>query len=297
MAKNNRVCIIILNYNTWELTIDLINSLSNIEMVADVEIVVVDNCSPNSSYEKLKEWNEKYRKITLIRSNKNNGYAAGNNIGLRYAYSKGYDYAWILNNDILFLDDKVLIKMLKCFDNNENIAIVSPRIITSQHYETSRFIYRPTIFSETIGFLWERYRNNGVHRDNKKQDNWTYTYRPQGCCFIADLEKLDKCGYFDEFTFLYCEESILAERMMKIGGRCACALNTKVLHNHSATVSSSICSKQLQKITKRSSEYLWTQYYHRNRAEIIFSEQFMVLQRVIVKLGRKILAFKNTKFL
>jgi GT2 family glycosyltransferase len=275
------------------MTIDLINSFSNVEMITDVEIIVVDNCSLNDSYKKLTDWNENSHKVTLIQAGKNNGYAAGNNIGLRYAYSKGYSYAWILNNDIIFLDNQVLIKMLNCFSNNNDIAVVSPRIITPQHYETSRFVYRPTIFSETLGFLLERYRNNGIHKLNTIKENWTYTYRPQGCCFIADLDRLHECDYFDEYTFLYCEEPILAERLLKIGGKCVCALNTKVLHNHSSTVSSSIGEKKKREIINRSSEYLWTKYYHWNSLEIILVKQFLVLRESVMKLGRKIFVFKQ----
>jgi GT2 family glycosyltransferase len=287
------VCIVILNYNAWKLTISLIESLSNIALPKDTGIVVVDNCSPNESYEELKQWNYKNKKFKLIQSTTNNGYAAGNNIGLRYAYSKGYDYAWILNNDIIFLDKEVLVKMLSCFNYDENIVSVSPRIITPQGYETSRFIYRPTVFSETIGFLLMRYRDNHMHRENRASENWTYTYRPQGCCFISNLNKINECDYFDEHTFLYCEEPILAERLAKIGGRCACALNTQVLHNHSTTVASSIAEKKKQKIIRQSREYLWMHYYHWSQSEIIFIEQFWKLRGLVVEFGGKILALTH----
>lgn len=80
------VAIIILNYNSWQLTIDFIeNEISKIELPERTQIVVVDNCSPNESMEQLKKWNVAHQKFILIQNEKNTGYAAGNNVGLRWA--------------------------------------------------------------------------------------------------------------------------------------------------------------------------------------------------------------------
>lgn len=49
-------------------------------------------------------------RYTIVKSDENCGYAAGNNIGLRYAYDNQYKYAWILNNDIIIEDSNLIEK-------------------------------------------------------------------------------------------------------------------------------------------------------------------------------------------
>lgn len=63
-----------------------------------------------------------------MKSNTNAGYAAGNNIGMRYAYNKGYKYAWILNNDIIIDDVQIITKIIDVFEKDSSVAVVNPDI-------------------------------------------------------------------------------------------------------------------------------------------------------------------------
>ena len=89
----NRIAIIILNYNTWEDTLKEMEMVHNICKVNYQDFIIVDNASPNDSLKNLRKNSEKG--FVLLTSSKNKGYAAGNNIGLRYASENNYDYAWI----------------------------------------------------------------------------------------------------------------------------------------------------------------------------------------------------------
>ena len=103
-----KVGVVILNYNNYNLIVekaDLLNSYGCIQ-----KIVIVDNCSNNDSYEKLKEIENE--KIHIVKTKKNGGYAYGNNFGLKILEKDSYDYAFIMNPDII-IENKELEKIIK----------------------------------------------------------------------------------------------------------------------------------------------------------------------------------------
>ena len=88
-----RVAVIVLNWNGIKDTLACLKSLSKVDY-KNKETIVVDNGSTNNSVPELK----KIKGITLICNKKNEGFAEGNNIGIRYTLKK-CQYALLLNND------------------------------------------------------------------------------------------------------------------------------------------------------------------------------------------------------
>ena len=82
--------IVVLNYNDAIETIDFVEKISTFNAV-DI-ICVVDNCSTDDSVKQLK----KLKNIELIALDTNEGYAAGNNAGLKYLYEQECDNYLIL---------------------------------------------------------------------------------------------------------------------------------------------------------------------------------------------------------
>lgn len=108
----DKVAIIILNYKTYEMTLKLVDSLKKICNKDQVGIIVVDNASPNESAIELQQHSEKNNDFILIKSDKNGGYASGNNLGLRYAVKSGFKYSLVINNDIEINSYSTIEKML-----------------------------------------------------------------------------------------------------------------------------------------------------------------------------------------
>ena len=88
-----KVSIITINYNGLKDTVEMIESLA-IHETYPHEIIVVDNASTDPLEHKLLQ--SKFPDIQVIRSEKNLGFAGGNNLGISYA--TGY-YLLLLNND------------------------------------------------------------------------------------------------------------------------------------------------------------------------------------------------------
>ena len=77
---------------------------------------------------------------------------------------------------------------------------------------------------------------------------------------MVDLAKMEQVDYMDEHTVLYCEEFILAERLLKHGWKCACAINTSIIHNHSKTVKSILGKWKMLSIQNKSFNYYLKAY-------------------------------------
>lgn len=96
------VSVIIVNYNTFELTCNCIESVIRHTTGITYEIVLVDNASHEADPGKF---TERFRDIKLVRSNANLGFAGGNNLGI--AASSG-EFILLLNSDTLLTENSIL---------------------------------------------------------------------------------------------------------------------------------------------------------------------------------------------
>ena len=154
-----KLAVIILNYNSWKLTINFIKKqLLNISLPKNTRIIVVDNNSSNDSLKHLEKLKIKYNYV-LLSSNENNGYASGNNIGLKWAFDNGFEYGLVANTDIIFENSEDINKMLSIFKMDSRVGVVSPRVFTSSGVEMNRNLFRPSVYDLTFGKI--RYRKKG----------------------------------------------------------------------------------------------------------------------------------------
>src|ERR1700709_1176957 len=90
-----RVSCIIVNWNSWQDTVECLTSLRACTY-PQLDIIVVDNGSTNDSVVRIKA---SCPDILLFESKENLGFSGGNNIGIRYALAMGAEYIWLLNSD------------------------------------------------------------------------------------------------------------------------------------------------------------------------------------------------------
>lgn len=258
-----KIAIVILNYKSWKDTLNEADFCNESLYVNYKDIIIVDNASPNESKEQLQKAADE-KGFILLTSEKNAGYASGNNIGLRYVYERHYDYAWILNNDIIIQDKDIINKLVSVLQKDIKVAVVNPEIYAPDGYLYNRDAKRPNFIDFTVGMF--RYRKIG--REINDLGGYAYVYRPQGCCMMVDLKKMAKVDYMDEHTFLYVEEPILAERLLKKNYRCACCLETSIIHNHSVTVKKSFDKKKIRKMNNESFSYYLKEYRKFNKLQV-----------------------------
>lgn len=111
------VSIIIVNYNSWVVLSDCIESILNLNTALNTEIIVVDNKSTNNLF---LQYQQKYPTVKWISNSGNNGFANGCNLG---AANANGDYLFFLNPDT-----KLKTGVLEHFTaiyHKENVGILS----------------------------------------------------------------------------------------------------------------------------------------------------------------------------
>ena len=277
-GMNQKLAIIILNYRSWQDTLLEIDICNRVLDVANEDVIVIDNCSPNESAERLKERADEIG-FVFIESKENKGYGAGNNIGMKYALNHGYTYAFILNNDIIIKDSNLISKLLSVFNEDRRIAVVNPDIFAPNGHMFNRDALKPSFYDYTIGLI--DYRKKG--RAIKNVNGYGYIYRPQGCCMLVDLSKMEDVGFFDEKIFLYCEEPILAERLLRKNYLCACNTTAAVIHNHSKTVKSVFNRKKIISLQNKSFAYYLREYRKFSLAQTKICLMFNTIKFLILE--------------
>ena len=117
-----KVVIVVLNYCAYEETINCVRSIQKHCTLEAINIVIVDNGSSNDSYQILKNEFREIKEIVIVRSEKNVGFAKGNNIGIKIARQQlGADFVLLLNSDTIMLEDDYLDKMLSEYDDQVGV--------------------------------------------------------------------------------------------------------------------------------------------------------------------------------
>jgi len=235
---NNAV--IILNYNDYENTLELVNILNNYSSIN--YIIIVDNCSTNNSYEKMKS--VETEKIKVIKTEYNGGYAYGNNFGIRYAISNyNINYAIIANPDARFDEDFILKVNNEIINLNEKIGIIAPQIDDKidNCWKLPRFrnlLACPFLaLSKKFGNL--RYKNDISDSSEDIKDVEVLS----GSLFLIMIDAYNKIEGLDEETFLYFEENILAYKLKKLKYKNYLIKNIKFTHKSSTSIDMTYKSK------------------------------------------------------
>jgi GT2 family glycosyltransferase len=192
VQRECRISIITINYNGLNDTCELIDSIPKSD---DIEIVVVDNASSTDEASILEA---RYPEIIVVRSNKNLGFAGGNNLGIKEA--KG-EYILLINNDTYFKEFNIE-NLIKRLDSSDKIGIVCPKLRFAWGNNPIQFAgYTPlsciTLRNKAIGFGEE---------DKGQYDTAHPTPYAHGAAMLIKREAIEKVGLMPECFFLYYEE-------------------------------------------------------------------------------------------
>lgn len=245
--------IVILNYNDSDSTIEIIERIKNYKIL-DL-IVVVDNNSTDNSFELIKKYEND--KIKVLKSNENAGYGAGNNIGAKFLEKNGIDYIIISNPDVIF-KQKDLKKLLINF-KEESIAIVSPTIKENNHLNRG-WKFQGTIADaiSNINYIGRFIKKKKLYKDEHYNKKISEVDVMSGCFFIIRSKIFKEIDYFDENTFLYYEENIIAKKIANISKKIIVDNKVQIIHNHSVSV-----NKTYNKINKFKILAKSQKYYHK----------------------------------
>ena len=259
-----KLVIIVLNYNDFEETSGCIDNLLKIGV--NENIIIVDNKSSNNSFKFLREKYKNSPNIFVIESDKNGGYSYGNNFGIKYATKmfEDVEFFGIMNPDVRISYPKLLFNLVEKLNKNEDIAAMSPVMILNGYLNYDGMCWdlpdEKTIYSNHIMFLKNRKRQQKLKIDN---DFISRVQVIPGSFFIIKRNALENIGFLDENVFLYNEENILSQNLLKINKKVALSMNDYYEHNHKKKQNKLTLKQRLKnnRIGFQSRKYLCQKFY------------------------------------
>ncbi len=206
------VSIIIVNYNTLQLTKNCINSVFEKTNGLEFEVILVDNASSDGS----KEYFEKDERIKYIYNSENVGFGRANNLG--YKYAKG-DYIFLLNSDTLLLNNAIY-ELVDFMNNHHEIAICGGQLFNSDMKKCNSYgLLLPSIKQEFDTLFRNRFSKR--LRQKLVSDLSSDGFATIGYVIGADMmlrrDKIEEIGMFDPDFFMYYEETEMTYRYASRG--------------------------------------------------------------------------------
>ncbi|WP_443632134.1 glycosyltransferase family 2 protein [Candidatus Marifrigoribacter sp. Uisw_064] len=233
-----RLGIVILNYNSFSDTIKLVEELQQQTVVEDIQIVLVDNESPNNSFKHLKPLEKTFSNVKVLQTGGNLGYAKGNNFGLNYLDKNiKPEYVAILNNDIV-LPKNCFEKLIEKYKVLENPAIIAPKQLDIDNNEL--LPYKINSFLDdclNLFYIFKLFnkRNALKYKDTSGSKAMKVDLIP-GSFMFSSFKTFKQMGFFYPNTFLFVEERFIAVKVKQLNLNNYILLDETYVHAHSKTI-------------------------------------------------------------
>jgi len=251
----NKVYIVLLNYNGFLDTMECLESVLKLHY-ENFQIIVVDNSETAEPFENLTNWaignlevkeslfenlvfpleqkpidfctisenefleKELNPKIVFVKANQNKGFAAGNNIVLKYILKFGTpdSYIWLLNNDTVVDKEALSIIVVQMSLHHGEKCIYGTPLL--DYYDPTTIQLIGGVYNKKTGF------SSHFGEGNAKDDyvtNFDEVVKkidyPTGASMLIKMSFLRELGFLNEDYFLFFEELDWVSRAKVIGGK------------------------------------------------------------------------------
>lgn len=233
------LAIIIVNYNTAQLTEDCLTAVFNADQPkGGLQVVVVDNGSKDSSVAMLKKLAKKHSNLIVIPSRQNLGFAKGNNVGVEASDAR---HLLFLNSDTV-VKRYSLVKPLKYLKAHPKVGAITIRLYLkdgSIDYDNHRGYPTPWIAMSKFSGLAKLFPNstffNGYHLGFKKLDKIHQIPVAAGSWLMMPTRVFAQIGRWDETYFFYGEDIDLCYRINEAGYKIIYYPKVSTLHLRGAS--------------------------------------------------------------
>lgn len=260
--------IVILNYNTSNLTLQCLKSLIEQYHKAlkekEIEIILVDNHSSDDSIKAFELFIKDHPYIQLIENQENMGFSKGCNIGAKKA--KG-EYIVFLNSDTQVIDMS-LLKMINFAETHTKSAVIGGRLknIDGSIQESVGKFY--TLSQVLLVLFGGRVFNLGKQNPtNEMKVDWV-----SGAYMLVKKDIFDKVGGFDETIFMYVEDMDFCYRVKKMGYDVWFYPYSKIIHKERGSSNRSFAIVEIYK------GILHFYTMHKTRGEYVIVKILLILK-------------------
>lgn len=249
MGVKPDVSVVIVNYNTKDLTISCMESIFRYTQGVDYEVIVVDNASSDGSVEAIRAFGRGHQEVVLCENAENVGFGRANNIGVAEAEGK---YIFLLNSDTVLQNDAVSLFYEKAESGYQDYILGSYlldregcransysdiedifHILLRDLYLCIPFLYKVRKALLPLKFEAEALEEKDV-----------------GFIIGADMflrrDVFERIGGFDEHIFMYGEDEDFALRALKIGIKSRIILEPQIIHLEGGSMGESWKKKRIR---------------------------------------------------
>lgn len=228
-ARAVDISIVIVNYNTRDVTSEAVASVLRHSGGLEVEVIVVDNDSQDGSVETLRA---AFPQVTVVDTRHNGGYAWGNNVGLHCARGR---YVLILNPDTL-LREGTLETALAYMETHPEVGILGAEVVPEDGNRQLTVFRFPSLGK----LFWRLVVPNRIIRKSRLFGDQRYASRGYdrimdvdavaGCFMLLPRPVVDQVGPMDDRFFMYSEETEWCWRVGRAGYKVRYNPDVKITH-------------------------------------------------------------------
>ncbi len=260
--------IVILNYQTFELTKNTVDSVLEYDYPFSYEIFIVDNASSDDSLSKLQDYFGD--KVKFIASKENNGFAAGNNQALRQATGR---YQLLLNSDTIVWQN-TLEDIYNFMESHTDVGASGCRVLL-ENGELDKACKRsfPNVKNSffRLFHIPTKSKHNDYNLTNLPDDGIYEIDCLTGAFMFIRKEALDDAGLLDETFFMYGEDIDLCYRIKKAGWKIIYYGESRITHLKGAS-----SKKQKSKLLYEFYRAMYIYYKKHHADESSFIVNFIV---------------------
>lgn len=212
------ISVIIVNYKTPELTLKALRALFA-SSILPAQVILVDNASQDETPRLVRQ---EFPQVNVIESQKNLGFAGGNNLGIKQATQS---YLWFLNSDTE-TGKKSMEQMYNYLENNKKVGAVGPQLVYPNGELQSTGGFFPTIcnvFYYLFPFtfflpksLRKKMRSIALFPQEIGESGLSLDY-VTGAAIMVRKSVIDQIGGMPEEYFMYFEETDWCFQMRRAG--------------------------------------------------------------------------------
>jgi len=223
--KEPKIAIIIINWNTYQLTFNCLKSLKACTY-NNKTIFLVDNGSKDGSGDKIAL---EFPDINFIKNEINEGFTGANNKALKVILKQNFDYVLLLNNDTVVKPN--FLSLLEArMDSDQNLAATQPLILDFPNKNT---IWNAGGSFNSFFCLFKTRCKGMIYNPKLKID--TYTQWISGCCILVKIAVIKKVGLLDNRFFIYFEDADWSIRMTNLGYKLGVVPESIIYHHSSGS--------------------------------------------------------------
>lgn len=226
-----KIAVVILNWNGAQLLEQFLPSV--VAYSEEAHVYVADNASTDHSLSIIES---KFPQVTIIKNDKNYGFAQGYNVALQQVEEPYYA---LVNSDIE-VTPNWLTPILSLFDSEPNVGIIQPKILDFKNKEYFEYAGAAGGYIDRFGYPYCRGRIfDTIEKDNGQYNDPCDIFWASGACLFVRKEIFQKLNGFDDDFFAHQEEIDLCWRAFNLGYQAKYSPDSVVYHVGGATLNKS----------------------------------------------------------